>query len=454
MQDSDFSYSGEQLRDIAADALAHAKKAGASDARVVLGETHATEVSCRAGRPENIAVKTAIRFGVQVFVGHKKAGAGCNSLAAEDIERTVAKSVAIAKRMQDDDCNGLPDAEELALDQPDDAELELNHPRDQSIGDMVAQAKEMLEAAVAHDGRISLEQSPGSEVHEGRLRTVTANSRGLMHGGEGTNHGLSVEVLANLKDGMETDGWYDSRADWRDLQGHLDIAREAAARTVARDAPQPVANAKVPVLFDRSTGRRLIGDFIGAIGAGRVHHQVTCFGRHVGEQVFAPHFSMREDPFIPRGARSAYIDDEGVRTRAKDIVKDGVLQTYLFNSYYARKLKAATTGNKGGPTNLRLDYATRSFEELLKEMGTGLLVTGLMGAGANAATGDYSCGASGFWVKDGAIAHPVKDATIAGSLPAMLKGLVAGGDDFLEQGGLSCGALLLDEMAVAGAGGA
>ena len=452
MQDSEFSYSNGQLREIAQGALAIAKRAGASDAQVTLAESHATSVDCRAGRPESIVVKSGLHFGVRVFLGQRTAAASGNSLAAEDVERTVAKSVAIAKRMQEDDCNGLPDAAELALEHADDAALERCHPRDQSVGDMVAQAKEMLEAAVAHDGRISLEQSPGSTVAANRRHGVIANSRGLLYGGEATEHELSVAVLANVAGGMETGGWGDSRADWRELDSHLDIAREAAARTVARDGPRPVAGAKVPVLFDRAVARNLIEDFIGAIGAGAVHHQTTCFGRHVGEQVFAPHFGMREDPFIPRSESSAYVDTEGARTRAKDLVKDGVLQTYLYDAYYARKLKAATTGNGGGPTNLRLDYATRGFDELLREMGRGLLVTGLMGAGTNATTGDYSCGAYGFWVEGGAIAHPVKDATIAGSLPAMLKGLVAGGDDFLVRGGLSCGALLIDEMAVAGAG--
>lgn len=452
MPQEEFAYSTAQLAELAADALKHARAAGATDARIGISESFGAEIRYRDQRPESVQSGHSIGFGVRVFIGGRHAAASCNSLHADDIEQTVAKSVAIARHMQEDECRGLPDQEDLQLEKQDARELDLWHPWEASTEEMVKIAREMLEAAAAHDQRISRARSEGSWVTTHRGRDIRMDTRGFQMASDSTNYSVGVEVIADVQHGMETNSWGDDRVDFRALDDHREIARIAAKRAVARDGIRPLANAKVPVLFENTAARTLINAFIGAIQGEAVHHQTTCFGKHVGEEVFASHFSLREDPFIPKASGSAWADREGVRTQAKDIVKDGVLQGYLCDCFHARKLKLKPTGNSGGYGNLRVACESRSFDELLREMGTGLLVTGLMGRGSNIVTGDYSNGAIGFWVENGAIAYPVKDATIAGRLPAMLKGIVSGGDDILERGSLHMGSLLIDEMTVAGAG--
>ena len=447
-----FANSEDDLQQIAADTLKYAKTMGADEVALSCKEGFALDVNVRAGKTEAINFTQTIACDIEVYCGQRKSMASCNSFRKDDLTLALERSIAIARQMNEDDCEGLPDANELATSADLAVDLDSYHPWRPSVEAMVKQAIEMEEASWVVDPRISRTKSEGGSVTTVEGRSVLANSSGFMAATTQSRHSLGCGVIADLDGSMESAGWMDAKVAAADLEGHLDIARKAAERAIARAGIRPITNTKVPVLFEAGVAKSLLGSFLQTLAGSRVYRKLTCFGDHLGQELWAQHVNLYERPFLPRGMNSDHYDGEGVRTSAKNIVTDGVLQTYLLDSYSARKINSRTTGNCGGVHNLRVDYRTLSLEDLLQEMGTGLFVTGIMGGGANTVTGDYSAGAYGFWVVDGTIVHPVKDATIAGSLPAMMRGLVAGGDDWLERGNYKCGSLLVDSMTVAGAG--
>lgn len=448
MEACSFARSEDELMQVAADALALAKEKGADAAAVSLGEDFLLDACVRAGSPERVSFSHGIDFAVKVFLGQKAASSSCNSLSRPDVETAVARAVAIAREMQDDDCEGLPAAAELA--DPPGPELDVHDPWRPSVDEMVRLATEMAEESCGYDGRVSKEKSEGAGVDTSESRDVIANSLGFMHAQTSSSHGYSCSVVADIDGAMESAGWGISRTHASDLSDHLEVARTAAKRAVDRAGLRPVRTAAMPVLFEAGVSHALVRSLLATLYGGRVFRGLSCFADAVGKQVAAPHLQVRELPLKKRGRRSGICDSEGVAATEKDIVKDGVLQTHLLDCYSARKLKSRSTGNKGGVSNVEVGCRKMTLEGLLGEMGSGLFVTGLMGGGANPVTGDYSAGAYGFMVEGGEIAHPVKDATIAGALQDMLKGIVAGGDDVLLRGGMECGSILVGSMSVAG----
>lgn len=442
------SYSEAQLTELARDTLAQVKRQGASAAEVVLGESFGTDIGVRAGACENITVGQQLTASLTVYAGTKMGGASSNSFAAADLSMMTARAIAIAKQMNDDECNGLPDAAWLTTAAAPN--LDLYHPWQPQIADAVKLANEMSEASWAVDKRVSRSKSEGAQVSFSESRAVLANTLDFSSCRTRSRADLSCVALAELDEGMETDAWYDSKVARADLEDHLVIGRKAGERAVARAGARSISSAKVPVLFEAGSAHGLMGALMGGIGGNAVYRKLTYLADALGKPVCAAHLTLREDPYIVRGARSAHHDSEGVRTVAKDIIKDGELQTFLLSSYSARKLDQASTGNAGGTRNLHVGYRELEFDALVREMGRGLLVTSTMGRGSNFVTGDYSAGASGFWVENGAIAYPVKDATIAGDLRAIYAGIVAGGSDRRVLGGTDCGSLLVDELTVGG----
>ena len=417
-----FTHSEDDLRSVAEDVLARAKKQGADSASVDVDESFSLDVTVRDGKTDNVCFSHGIGLSVSVYVGDRAGHSSGNSLAPADLDRAVSHALAIARMMGDDDCEGLPDRGDLAaLPGPD---LDDYGPWRPSVDDMVAMATEMSDAALAVDGRISREKSDGSGVRTGETRGVLANTLGFCHAGTTSRHSVSAGVIADLDGAMETSHWGDSRVHHTDLEGHLDVAAKAARRAVARASPKPAPTAKVPVVYEAGASHSLVRGLLSTLSGDRVYRKLSCHADKVGEMVGAGHLGVMERPFLKRGTRSSVCDDDGVATSDKDIVSEGRLTTHLLGTYSARKLGRRPTGNGGGVTNVKVAYETNTLEGLLKEMGTGLFVTGLMGGGANPVTGDYSAGAQGFWVEGGEIAHPVRDATIAGNLQDMLKGVV------------------------------
>ena len=449
MKDFEFATSEQQLLQIASESVAKAQKLGAEEAFARVSENIALGVDVRAARPEAIQFSQHIDFSIKVLVNNQPGTASCNSLAPDDLALATERSLAIARQMQPDEFEGLAEAGLLCAD-ADLRTLELYHPWRPELGELVRLSKEMNEASWEVDERINREKSEGAGATTYEARFAMASSNGLAQAATGSRHAFSCSVIADLEDGMETAYWGDIKRASDDLDDHVEIATKAAKRAVARAGCRPLAGGKFPVIFETGASHSLVRAFLQGISGEKLWRKLSCFADHAGKKVWSDHVTLHERPLLPRGLGSSPYDSEGVRTSDKDIVANGVLSSYLLDSYSARKLALAPTGNAGGTHNLGVDCDTVTLEKLLERLDTGLLVTGLMGGGANLTTGDYSAGASGFWVEGGKIAHPVRDATIASNFPQMLSSVVAGADDYRILGDTRCGSLLIEEMMVAG----
>jgi PmbA protein len=327
--------------------------------------------------------------------------------------------------------------------------LDLAHPWGVSADRAIEIAKACEAAALGFDARINNSEGASLGTHLGLH--VYGNTHGFVGGYPTTSHTLSCVVLAGTGEDMQRDYWYSSSRDWRELEQAEAIGRESARRTIARLGPRKLSTRRAPVLFVPEIARGLIGHFVAAIRGSSQYRQSSFLLNAAGQQVFPAGFSIAERPHLPKAMGSAPFDDEGVETRDRELVADGVLTGYILSSYSARKLGLKTTGNAGGAHNLIVaPNLAGGMDVLLSRLGTGLLVTELMGQGVNMVTGDYSRGAAGFWVENGAMQYPVAEITIAGNLGGMLKGIAAVGDDVDVRGGTRVGSILLQEMTIAG----
>ena len=443
-----FIYKQEQLQQIAQDALRLAAAKGADAAQVMMGESFDLNVDVRNAQPEQIDFSQQISLSITVFVGKRTGAASCNSLASKDIERCVERSIVIARQMYDDDCNGLPEEEWLSSGAGSD--LDVYHPWRLPIDEAVRIATETAQASWEVDGRVNRAKSDGAGVNTGESCTVLANSLGFAAVRNFSSHTIGCGVIAELEHGMETAGWHDSKISAKDLQSHVEIGRIAAQRAIARAGRRSVATCQVPVLYETGASHSLIRTLCSAASGNSVYRKLSYLAGQVEKQVAADQLTVHENPQALRGFGSSHYDAEGVVTVARDLIKDGVLTTYLMDSYAARKLKLRSTGHAGGTHNLEVRCREAQLDELLGQMERGLFVTDLVGRGGNIVTGDYSAGASGFWIEQGKIAYPVADATIAGTLPQIYAGIVAVANDQLTLGGLRCGSLLVEQLSVSG----
>jgi PmbA protein len=328
-------------------------------------------------------------------------------------------------------------------------DLDLSHPWNVSADRAIEIAKSCEAAALAFDKRINNSEGASVGTHQGLH--VYGNTHGFVGGYPTTSHTLSCVVLAGSGEDMQRDYWYTSSRDWHELQDAESVGRESARRTIARLGPRKISTRRAPVLFVPELARGLIGHFVAAIRGSSQYRQASFLLNSVGQQVFPSGFSIAERPHIPKAMGSAPFDDEGVATRDRELIDDGVLTGYILSSYSARKLGLQTTGNAGGSHNLLVAPTLQGgMPALLAKLDTGLLLTELMGQGVNTVTGDYSRGAAGFWVEKGEIQYPVAEITIAGNLRAMFTGVAAAGDDIDARGGVRVGSMLLQEMTIAG----
>ena len=362
------------------------------------------------------------------------------------VRATVAKACSIARFTAEDESAGLADAALMARSPPN---LDLSHPWNVSADSAIEIAKTAEAAALAFDKRINNSEGASVGTHQGLH--VYGNTHGFVGGYPTTSHTLSCVVLAGSGEDMQRDYWYTSSRDWRELEDAESVGRESARRTIARLSPRKISTRRAPVLFVPEIARGLIGHFAAAIRGSSQYRQASFLLNSAGQQVFPADFSIAERPHILKAMASAPFDDEGVATRDRELVAQGVLTGYILSSYSARKLGLQTTGNAGGSHNL-LVAPTESggVAAMLARLGTGLLLTELMGQGVNTVTGDYSRGAAGFWVENGQIQYPVAEITIAGNLRSMFMGLAAVGDDIDARGGVRVGSILIGEMTIAG----
>ncbi len=445
MSRSQFSYTRDQLMALSRIVIEHAARQGATAADTDISEGFGQNVSVRQGEIETIEYNKDKSASVTVYIGQRRGHASTSDLSEAALKSTVEKALTIARFTAEDDCAGLPDADRLARAAPD---LDLYHPWGLSVEDAAELARSCEAAALAVDPRLT--NSEGGAVNSHASHFIYANSLGFCDGYPSSRHGISVAVIGEDKGSMQRDYWYTSARNASELESAEAVGRIAGARTVRRLNGRKLDTRTCPVIFEAPIATGLIGSFVAAVSGGNLYRKSSFMLDSLGKQVFAPLVTIRELPFIPRGLGSSPFDSEGVACLERDVVKDGVLQGYFLSSYSARKLGMATTGNAGGSHNLIVTPGELDLDGLLKKMGTGLLVTELLGHGANMVTGDYSRGAAGFWVENGAIQYPVEEITIAGNLAEMFKGILAIGKDVERRGSRQVGSILIDRMTVAG----
>lgn len=451
---SGFSYSRSFFEGLVDHALAHAKKLGATDAGADASEGCGLSVNVRKGELETVERNRDKSLGVTVYVGRRRGNASTSDFSEAAVERTVQAAYDIARFTAEDPVAGLPDAADIAP-QESHRDLQLFHPWAVDSEEAARLALECEAAAFATHKRIT--NSEGAGVSAQQSHFFSAHTRGFRGGYASSRHSISVAPIASLpgRHGeMQRDAWYSSMRDARELASPESVGRYAAERALSRLGSRKISTRECPVLFESPLAAGLLGGFVQAISGGALYRRSTFLLDSLGKQVFPKHIDIDEDPFIIGGKGSSPFDDEGVRVAPRKVVRQGKVQGYFLSTYSARKLGMKTTGNAGGSHNLVLTSRhTRPGDDLpamLQKLGTGLFVIELMGQGVNYVTGDYSRGASGFWVENGQIAYPVHEITIAGNLRDMLRGIEAVGADAYTYGAKTVGSVLINRMKVAG----
>jgi len=427
------------------DLLKEAKRRGATAAEAVVSGSAGLEVAVRLGEVETVEHTRDNGLGITVYFGQRKGSASTSDLSPAAVREAVRAACAIASQTQADPCAGLADPERLATEIPD---LDLYHPWDLPVEEAIRLAIACEDAARAADPRIVNSEGASLSSHFGVQ--VYGNSHGFIGGYPSTRHGLSCAVIGQEGESMQRDYWWTSARAAADLEDPQAVGRRAAERTLARLGARQIPTCQAPVLFRAEVATGLLRNLTGAINGTSLYRRASFLLDHLGQRVFPDFVRIYEDPHLRRGLSSAPFDGEGVATAAKDFVTGGILRSYVLDTYSGCRLGMPTTANAGGVRNLHIEFGPLDLQGLLREMGTGLLVTELMGSGVNTVTGDYSRGAAGFWVEDGEIAFPVEEITIAGNLKRMYQGLVAVGNDCDFPGSTRTGSWLIDEMTIAG----
>ncbi|CAM5787863.1 metalloprotease PmbA [Ottowia pentelensis] len=444
-----FSYSRGHFEELVDAAIAHARKLGASDAGAEASEGLGLSVGVRRGELETVEQSRDKSLGVTVYLGQRRGNASTSDFSRAALESTVQAAYDIARFTAEDPAAGLPDAGDIATEQ---RELDLFHPWAVSSEQAAAMALACERAAFAVDRRVT--NSEGAGVSAAQSHFFAAHTHGFRGGYASSRHSLSVAPIAGKGEDMQRDYWYSSMRDARELAAPEAVGRYAAERALSRLKSRRLSTRECPVLFESPLAAGLLGHFVQAVSGGALYRRTSFLLDSLGQAVFPDHIDIAEDPFVRGGKGSSPFDDEGVHVQARQVVEGGRVQGYFLGTYSARKLGMKTTGNAGGSHNLTLrSRRTRAGDDLdamLRQLGTGLFVTELMGQGVNYVTGDYSRGASGFWVEGGQIAYPVHEITIAGNLRDMFQGIQAVGADAYTFGAKTIGSVLIGRMKLAG----
>ncbi|HSC82041.1 MAG TPA: metalloprotease PmbA [Pseudomonas sp.] len=425
--------------------IAEARRQGASACEVAVSMEQGLSTTVRQREVETVEFNRDEGFGITLYVGQRKGSASTSATGEAAIRETVAAALAIAKHASEDDCAGLADAALMAREFP---ELDLYHPWALAPEGAIELALTCEEAAFAADPRISNADGTTLNTHQGCR--VYGNSHGFVGGYASTRHSLSCVMIAEGEGQMQRDYWYDVNRQGELLADAGHVGRQAAARASARLGARPVPTCEVPVLFAAELATGLFGSFLGAISGGNLYRKSSFLEGTLGQRLFPEWLSLDERPHIPRAMGSASFDGDGLATYAKPFVAGGELVSYILGTYSGRKLGLPSTANSGGVHNLFVSHGDEDQQALIRRMGRGLLVTELMGQGLNMVTGDYSRGAAGFWVENGAIQFPVQEVTIAGNMRDMFQQIVAVGCDLERRGNICTGSVLIERMMVAG----
>jgi PmbA protein len=437
--------SRSELEAIVARVLDEARSQGASAAEAAVSTDSGLSVTVRLGEVETLEYHKDQGVGVTVYFGQRKGSASTSDLSNASLREAVAAASRIARHTAEDPFAGLADAALMATHYPD---LDLDHPWEVSAEEAIEIARACEDAARGQDERIT--NSEGGTVNTFRGTSVYGNTHGFVGGYSATRHSLSCSVIGEQNGAMQRDYWYSVARDRAGLESPEDVGREAALRTIHRLGSKRLSTRQSPVVFAADVARSLLGHFVGAVRGGALYRKASFLLDHLDKPVFPEFVHIHEQPHLKGALGSAPFDNEGVATRSRDLVTDGVLKSYVLDSYSARRLGMQSTGNAGGTRNLTIDPGQLDFPGLLREMGTGLLVTELIGHGVNNVTGDYSRGAAGFWVENGEIAYPVEEITVAGNLKDMFMGIREVGTDVDRRGNIRTGSILIERMTIAG----
>ena len=435
----------DSLKNIVQTLLDEAKIQGASAAEAGLSQENGLSVTARMGEVESIEHHCDQGLGITVYFGQSKGSASTTDWSTASIKETVTAACSIARNTSADDYAGLPEKDLLATEFPD---LDVNHPWSIDANAAIALAIECEDAARSYDANIS--NSEGSSINTHQGFRVLGNSLGFLHGYASTRHSISCSVIAQQGDSMQRDYWYTVARNADCLETPRAVGSKAAERTLRRLQARSLNTQQCPVLYAPEVASSLLSSFIGAISGGNLYRKSSFLLDALDKRLFPEFIHIYEQPYLLGALGSAAYDAEGVATRTRDLVSDGILRSYVLASYAARKLGLQSTGNAGGVHNLTLTAGDSDFQTMLGKLNTGLLVAELMGQGVNMVNGDYSRGASGFWVENGEILYPVEEITIAGNLQTMFKNIVALGNDVDYRGNIRCGSILIEQMSIAG----
>jgi PmbA protein len=447
-----FSYSRAYFEELVDSALRHARKVGATDAAAEASEGCGLSVSVRKGELESVERNRDKALSVTVYLGQRRGNASTSDFSRPAIEQTVQAAFDIARFTAEDPMAGLPDEADIAPPADRVVDLDLFHPWAITSDQAAELALRCEDAAFATDKRIG--NSEGAGVSAQQSHFFSAHTHGFSGGYASSRHSMSVSPIAGSGDAMQRDAWYSSMLNAQDMASPQRIGRYAAERALSRLGARKISTRQCPVLFESPLAAGLLGAFVQAISGGALYRKSSFLLDSLGKQVLPKHVDIHEDPFVRRGKGSSPFDEEGVRVARRQVVEAGRIAGYFLSSYTARKLGMRTTGNAGGSHNLvmrsRWTQGGDDLEEMLRKLGRGLFVTELMGQGVNYVTGDYSRGASGFWVENGRIAYPVQEITIAGNMKDMLRDIQAVGADTYTYGSKTVGSILIGKMKVAG----
>jgi len=437
--------SAEQLKTLVGEVLAEAKRQGASSAETSVSVNQGLSVTVRLGEVETVEHNRDKGLALTLFFGKQSGSASTSDLSPAAVRDCVRAAATIARYTAADEFSGLADPDQLARTIPD---LDLYHPWNPSVEQAIELSLACEDAARAVDKRIT--NSEGATVYSYESTGIYANSHGFLGATATTRHGISCAVIAQDDSGMQRDYWYTAARDRTDLEAAAPVGRKAAERSVRRLGGRQLSTRQVPVIYEAPVAASLLSHFVGAIRGTSLYRRSSFLLDHLGKPVFAPQVRIYEQPFLKKALGSTPFDNDGVAPANRDIVRDGILQGYVLDVYSARKLGLSSTGNAGGVHNLTIQPGDKDLSGLLRQMGTGLLVTELIGFGINGVTGDYSRGAAGFWVENGEIQYPVEEITIASNLKDMYRGLVAVGNDVDPSGNTRTGSILIESMTLAG----
>lgn len=440
-----FQHQAADLSELAAQTLRIAQQKGATAAEVDVSESLGQNVQIRLQDIEQIEHQQDKSLDITVYVGQSKGRASTADFSPQAIADTVQAALDIARYTAQDEFAGLADADLMAKHV---ADLDKYHEWDLSTEQAIDLAKQCEKSALDFDTRV--QNSEGAGIQTSHFQYVYGNTHGFLQHQHGTRHSISCSVVAADENGMERDYWYDISCDAAELDSVNEIGTTAAQRTVARLGAKVLPTGSYPVVFDRMVASSLIGHIVGGLSGGALYRESSFLLNSLGKQILPDFVHLREEPHIPRKLGSSYFDGEGVATQSRFVIENGVVQGYFLGSYSAKKLGMTSTGNAGGAHNLHLSHTHESQADLLREMGTGLLITEFLGQGVNLLTGDYSRGAAGFWVENGVIAYPVHEITVAGNLRDMLLNIQGIANDSLRRASSKIGSIYVGKMTVAG----